>query len=108
MSIANATVNKLFIKQERKTEMAEATALDLRLGWGILGNINSNEISPRQVLVVCSSELKRLAIAPGELRENIVLDLDNVEAFKPGAKLSFPSGAVIRLTFYCEPCKHVA
>ena len=57
MSIASASVSKLFIKQERQAEMTGATALDVRQGWGIVGNINSNEISPRQILVVCSSDL---------------------------------------------------
>lgn len=108
MSIANASISRLFIKPERRAKLKSAIALNLRRGWGIIGDINSNEISPRQVLVACRSSLKQLEIAPGELRENIVLDLAKPEIFKPGAKVNFASGAAIRLTFYCEPCRRVA
>lgn len=38
----------------------------------------------------------------------MVLDLAESQLLKPGAKLSFSSGAEIRLTFYCEPCRRVA
>ena len=79
----------------------------MRRGFGIEGDVNGDEMSPRQILVVSSIDLKRFSISPGELRENIVLDLADEGTFKPGAKLSFTSGAEIRLTFYCEPCKRV-
>lgn len=73
-----------------------------------MGDVNRNSTSPRQILIVNSEDLDGLSISPGELRENIVLNLHNSAAFKPGAKISFPNGAQIRLTFYCEPCKQVA
>jgi len=103
-----AYVKNLFIKPERQASMSDASCLDLLAGFGIRGNINSDEMSPRQILVICQEDLQRLAISPGELRENIVLALDDVQLLKPGAKLSFPSGAEVRLTFYCEPCKRMA
>ena len=42
------------------------------------------------------------------LRENIAISGARPELWQPGAKISFPSGAAIRLTFYCEPCKRIA
>lgn len=77
-------------------------------GLGIEGDVNCDRLSPRQVLLTCANDLERLSIAPGKLRENIVLNNLNLKAFQPGAKLTFASGAEIRLTFYCEPCKRVA
>ena len=101
-------IKHLFLKQARKTPMSAREKLELRQDYGIAGDINANAKSPRQVLVVDAADLKSFSILPGELRENIILELVNPEHFKPGAKLTFASGAVIRLTFYCEPCKRMA
>ena len=90
-------VQHLFIKQERKKPLLASARLKLLQGYGIEGNINSDRHSPRQVLVVAREDLNQLSIAPGELRENIVLNEIDSTAFKPGAKLVFSSGAEIRL-----------
>ena len=108
LTTTEALVSNLFIKQERLTAMSTANSLVLQKGIGIKRDLNRDELSPRQVLVVLSSDLAEFAIPPGELRENIVLNLADSKTFKPGTKLTFPSGAEIRLTFYCEPCKRVA
>ena len=108
MSIDRTLVKHLFIKKERRTSMSETTFLDLSKGYGIEGDINVDRISPRQVLIVNSEDLSGLCISPGALRENIVLDKVSTEIFKPGGLITFPSGAAIRLTFYCEPCKRIA
>ena len=108
MSIAQTFVKHLFLKKERRTSMSETTFLDLSKGYGIEGDINADRISPRQVLIVNSKDLSELSISPGALRENIVLDNVSTEIFKPGGLITFPSGAAIRLTFYCEPCKRIA
>ena len=101
-------VKNLFIKSEPKVPLSAVDRLDLIAAFGIEGNINSDRLSPRQILVVDRQYLQQFAIPPGELRENIVLDLADYSQFKPGAKLCFASGAEIRLTFYCEPCKRIA
>jgi alkylated DNA nucleotide flippase Atl1 len=101
-------VEHLFRKKERKKPVLAFNRLNLLAGYGIEGDLNSDRHSPRQLLVVDGQDLNRLSIPPGELRENIVLNQLDATAFKPGAKLTFPSGAAIRLTFYCEPCKQIA
>jgi MOSC domain-containing protein YiiM len=80
----------------------------LQKGYGIAGDINANPISPRQILVVKSEDIVDFAIPPGELRENLVIAGIKSENFLPGSLLTFDSGAAIRLTFYCEPCKRIA
>ena len=107
MSTAPA-IKHLFLKQARKTSMSAREKLELQQDYGIAGDVNANGKSPRQVLVVDAADLNSFSIFPGELRENIILERVNPEHFKPGAKLTFASGAVIRLTFYCEPCKRMA
>ncbi len=108
MSISKTFVQRLFIKRERRTSMSETKSLYIFRGYGIEGDINADVISPRQVLIVSSEDLSQLSIPPGALRENIVLDNVSSETFRPGALITFPSGAAIRLTFYCEPCKRIA
>ena len=88
--------------------MLSVSHLNLRANLGIVGDVNSDRLSPRQILLICSANLQQFAFAPGALRENIVLDTADFAKFKPGAQLTFPSGAEIRLTFYCEPCQRVA
>ncbi|MGF1939532.1 MAG: MGMT family protein [Nostoc sp. ChiQUE02] len=88
--------------------MVELKTLNLKVGHGIEGDINADSISPRQVLIVRSEDIVDLSIQPGELRENIVVTGIELENFIPGSLLNFESGAAIRLTFHCEPCKRVA
>lgn len=101
-------VEYLFLKQKHKTPMSAFSKIYLRPRYGIEGDINGDPTSPRQILLVDAKDLDELSIAPGELRENIVLGKIDSDIFKPGAKLIFSSGAEIRLTFYCEPCKGVS
>ncbi|MEL6440417.1 MAG: MGMT family protein [Cyanobacteria bacterium J06621_8] len=108
MPKSQARVIHLYRKQERKGAMSAADTLPIDRGWGIVEDLNSDRLSPRQILLTSIQELNQLSIPPGELRENIVLDVANFAGFQPGAKLTFSSGAAIRLTFYCEPCRRVA
>ncbi|MEO1005178.1 MAG: MGMT family protein [Cyanobacteria bacterium J06638_38] len=108
MSMTQAEVKNLFRKQEHKASMLVTERLRLLSGFGIDGDLNSDDMSPRQVLLTSTQDLNQLSILPGEMRENIVLDTSSDQGFRPGAKLTFTSGAVIRLTFYCEPCKRLS
>ncbi len=101
-------VEYLFLKQKHKTPMSSLSKIYLCQEYGIEGDINSDRTSPRQILLVDANDTNKLSIAPGELRENIVLKEIDSAIFKPGAKLTFSSGAEIRLTFYCEPCKRIS
>ncbi|MEH2423577.1 MAG: MGMT family protein [Nostoc sp.] len=88
--------------------MVELKTLNLKIGYGIEGDINADPISPRQVLIVRYEDILDLSINPGELRENIVIMGIEFDNFIPGSLLTFESGAAIRLTFHCEPCKRIA
>ena len=88
--------------------MEVRSQLTLRKHYGIDGDINANPLSPRQVLVVRQEDLEHFSLAPGCLRENIVIKGIKAEAFVPGTGLQFEQGATIQLTFYCTPCKNIA
>ena len=106
--MSSGSVKHLFVKQRHKASMSASSKIDLCQEYGVQGDVNANRHSPRQVLIVDEQNLREFSIAPGELRENIVLSGVNSATFKPGARLAFSDGAAIRLTFYCEPCKQVA
>lgn len=108
MSNNNGFILNLFIKQKHSSAMREVEEINLKVGHGIEGDINANPISPRQVLVVRYEDIIDFAIPPGKLRENIVIVGVKSENFIPGSLISFDSGAAIRLTFHCEPCKRIA
>lgn len=82
--------------------------LELVRGYGIAGDANANSISPRQVLVVSLEQLNDIGAKPASLRENIVISGMPIDTLKPGREIRFSSGAAIRLTFFCEPCKRIA
>ncbi|MBD2342346.1 MGMT family protein [Calothrix sp. FACHB-156] len=107
MSSKNS-IKHLFVKHEHGSVMREVEELNLKVGYGVEGDINANPISPRQILVVRYEDIRELAISPGELRENLVIAGVDSATFTPGALINFESGAAIRLTFYCEPCKRIA
>lgn len=98
----------LFIKRKHGSAMKKVEELNLKVGHGIEGDINANPISPRQVLVVRYEDSVDFTIPPGELRENIVIVGIKPENFTPGSVITFDSGAAIRLTLYCEPCKRIS
>jgi alkylated DNA nucleotide flippase Atl1 len=104
-----ASIVGLFIKPGSSAAMARPSdrRLELRAGYGIVGDINANCLSPRQVLVTRNEDLQHYGIEPGGLRENIVVAGVDAERFVPGARLDI-GGVAIRLTFHCEPCKRIA
>ncbi|MEH2224666.1 MGMT family protein [Nostoc sp.] len=102
------SIMHLFSKVKVGSAMIELNTLNLKINHGIEGDINAEPISPRQVLIVRYEDIANLSIQPGELRENIVVQGLEIDKFLPGSLLYFESGAAIRLTFYCEPCKRIA
>lgn len=102
------SITHLFTKVKPGSAMVELKTLNLKVGHGIEGDINASPISPRQVLIVRYEDILDLSIKPGQLRENIVVTGIEFHTFIPGSLLTFESGAAIRLTFHCEPCKRIA
>jgi alkylated DNA nucleotide flippase Atl1 len=108
MSTSPGSIVNLFIKSQRNSSPIEHQKLSLKAGFGIDRDIHANGISPRQILIVRQEDLQDLSINPGELSENMVISGVDFDRFTPGSMLKFASGAAIRLTFHCEPCKRVA
>ena len=68
-----------------------------------MGDVQSDALSPRQLLVAGTPAYERLGLPANALRENLLLDLDSA-TLASGQLLAVGPDAVIQLTFACEPC----
>ena len=85
----------------RAVSVAQAVA-----GSGLDGDMHADALSPRQLLLAGAPAYRRHGLAPGTLRENILLDIDTA-ALASGTLLRLGSSVVVRLTFHCEACGYL-
>ena len=72
---------------------------------GIVGQTKTHGF--RQVLLLNNNTLEEFKLSPGDLRENIILECDDLYQLPSGTKLT--SGELqLRLTYHCEPCKKIS
>jgi MOSC domain-containing protein YiiM len=60
----------------------------------------------RQVLITSRAVTATCGLKPGDLRENIEVDLDGLYDLPSGTVIRI-GASLIRLTFHCEPCKKI-
>lgn len=72
-------------------------------GIGLAGDVHAHPRSPRQVLLAGAAAYQALALPPGALRENLLLDLDTA-GMVSGTVLRIGRQASLRLSFQCEAC----
>jgi len=97
------TVSELFIKVKHGEPMLSVASIEFDTS-GIVGNVECPPL--RQLLLASSGELTELGLVPGDLRENVLIDCPELYSLESGTVLRIGS-ALIRLTFHCEPCKHI-
>lgn len=96
-------VTELFIKHRHGAPMQPIKAIACS-PRGIGG---SAPCAPfRQVLITSRSVTAELGLNPGDLRENIVVDCDELYDLSSGAVVKIGQ-ALVRLTFHCEPCRKI-
>ena len=64
------------------------------------------EEGKRQVLLAEAGDLRDLGLDPGDLREQVTLDLPGLMSLDEGTRLRVGE-AVLELTGVCEPCTHI-
>ena len=96
-------VTELFIKPRHDAPMQSAAAIACS-PRGIAGNAACAPF--RQALIVSRAVTTELGLKPGDLRENIVVDCDDLYDLPSGTVVKIGE-ALIRLTFHCEPCKKI-
>lgn len=85
--------------------MEEAACLELTPS-GIEGDYHNGHPT-RQVLLLDQRTLSEFGYQPGELREQILLDFENLQTLEPGTQLQIGT-SILQITFDCTPCKTMA
>jgi len=90
---------------ERPRPVEEARAL---LDHGLEGDIHGKAKpgSRRQVLITDRVTLDALGLRPGDLRDQITVELEALESLPAGARLRIGE-ATVELSGPCEPCTHI-
>ena len=97
------TVTNLSIKRKHGAPLDEVTTF----AFDKHGISNGVTCAPfRQVLIASQPVLIDCGLKAGDLRENILLDEDQLYDLPSGTVVKI-GHALIRLTFHCEPCKQI-
>ena len=96
-------VTELFVKPRHDALLQPAAAIACS-PHGIAGNAACAPF--RQALIVSRAVTAELGLKPGDLRENIVVDCDDLYDLPSGTVVRIGQ-ARLRLTFHCEPCKKI-
>lgn len=94
-------VTHLFIKPQPGKKMRAVKSFSFSPG-GIAENALCQPL--RQVLIASKPITEECGLSAGDLRENVVVDWNGLYDLPSGAIIKI-GGALIRLTFHCEPCK---
>lgn len=96
-------VTELFIKLAHGAPMQSAAAI-VCSPRGIAGSV---PVAPfRQALIASLAVTAELGLKPGDLRENIAVDCDDLYDLPSGTVVTIGK-ARLRLTFHCEPCRKI-
>ena len=96
-------VTELFVKRQHDAPLQSVTSIACST-HGIVGSVPSAPF--RQALIVSRAVSAKLGLKPGDLRENIVVDCDDLYKLPSGTVVKIGQ-ALLRLTFHCEPCKKI-
>jgi MOSC domain-containing protein YiiM len=97
------TVTNLFIKRAHRERLDVVSRLAFTPN-GISGGVRCSPL--RQVLITSRAMNRDLGLEAGDLRENIVVELDGLYDLPSGSVIRV-GDALIRLTFHCEPCRRI-
>ena len=96
----------LHIRTEKHGAPTPVTEVIGRAGGGLEGDVHAHRTS-RAVLVIDRATLDALALAPGDLREEITVEgLPDVTNLPADTELRV-GGLTLRISGPCEPCTHI-
>ncbi|MFB9289224.1 MOSC domain-containing protein [Pseudoduganella plicata] len=75
-------------------------------GAGLDSDMHADALSPRQVLLAGAPAYRRHDLAPGTMRENILLDVDTA-TLASGTLLQLGASVIVQLMFHCEACGYL-
>lgn len=100
-------ITQLFLAQEKNTPMKPVTEAEAVTQRGFLGDRHSKRAAGgrRQVLLMDVQSLEELGLAPGTMKENVVIAGLPLESYRPGQRLALGAEMVVELTEQCVPCQ---
>jgi len=104
MQNKTSVVTHLLVKVERSAPLVPVESFGFSTA-GIEGGVVANSI--RQVLILQADTLERFDLQPGDIRENVIVDTDELYDLPSGTVVKI-GDAEIRLTYHCEPCGRVS
>jgi hypothetical protein len=106
---SKGAVTHLFLCRKRHEPMTPAPQAKAVLGHGLEGDWHTKRRvdAPNQVLVMDSDTLRALGMKPGELREQVTVDLPGLHALTAGSLLRV-GPIVLQVSGHCVPCAHMA
>ena len=99
-------VKALAIRRSRQEPPSTIAVAEAITGLGLSGDMHSDPLSLRQILLVGQGAYEDLGLPPLTLRENILLDFDTA-SLSSGTVLRIGQDVLLWLTFQCEACGHL-
>ena len=96
------TVRALFVTPEKKGKPVEIGEVQAGRG-GFDGDFHARVANRRQILMLSTAVLAEFRLAPGVLRENMVVEGIDVMTLAADQKLRV-GDAILEVTGPCEPC----
>ncbi len=105
---ARGTVAGIFLRDGHGKTPRPVSQANAVLQHGLAGDFNGKrpEEGWRQVLLVDRGDLESLGLKPGDLREQITVDLPGLMLLPGGARLE-AGDVVLEITRDCEPCTRI-
>jgi MOSC domain-containing protein YiiM len=104
--VATGRVVSLQLKRQHWSPLEPVDAVEATPA-GLDGDRHAGRVDGRrQVLLVESGDLGDLGLRPGDLREQITVELPRLMALTAGTRLRVGE-AVLEVTNPCEPCTHI-
>jgi MOSC domain-containing protein YiiM len=101
-----AEVAFLFRCLAHRLQMRAVNEIEAIANRGLSGCAHAQPGGLRQVLLMDVETLDGMALAPGEIKENITTRAFDVRALRPGHRLRI-GDALLEMTVPCAPCKRM-
>ena len=102
----NGRVISLQVRTEKHGAPTPVAELVGRVGGGLEGDVHAHR-SSRAVLIIDRATLDAIRLAPGDLREEITIEvLPDVTILPVDSELRV-GGVTLRVNGPCEPCTHI-
>ena len=99
------TVKHLFTQAAHGVSPEPAQQLELVVGGGAKGDQHEHR-KTRSLVIMSLFDINKLGLNPGDLREQVTLDLPELMSLKDGTTIKI--GTVdIRIDGDCDPCVHI-